>query len=86
MKLDYKSFISRVGTELFQTARYAGNKLIDDAVEEEKIWGMSRAVDSMLECDVSDEKIISMLQKYWDLRLSEAKAIIESAKDAKLKN
>ncbi|MBR3681498.1 MAG: hypothetical protein IKL79_05800 [Clostridia bacterium] len=47
---------------------------------------MSRAVDSMLECDVSDEKIISMLQKYWDLRLSEAKAIIESAKDAKSKN
>lgn len=31
----------------------------------------------MLEAGVADEKIIQMLQKYWDLRLSEGKQFIE---------
>lgn len=37
---------------------------------------------SMLECKVKEDKIIQMLQKYWDLRLSEAKMFVEHQKDA----
>lgn len=31
----------------------------------------------MIEVGVEHEKIIQMLQKYWDLRLSEAKSFVE---------
>ena len=44
----------------------------------------SRAVDAMLECGIPSDKIIAMLQKYWDLRLSEASAIVEAAKKDKI--
>ena len=35
----------------------------------------------MIEADVDEEVIIKMLQKHWDLRLSEATAFIENAKE-----
>ena len=34
----------------------------------------------MLEAEVDEGTIIKMLQKYWDLRLSEAIAFVENAK------
>ena len=54
--------------------------MIDDAVFEERVWGFSRAVDAMLECGVPTDKIVAMLQKYWDLRLSGALTIVEATK------
>lgn len=79
MNQNFKNMVSKLGVELLQNVRDAGNQVIDDAVFEERVWGFSRAVDSMLECGIPTDKIIAMLQKYWDLRLSEASAIVEVA-------
>lgn len=80
MNENFKKIVSKLGVELLQTVRDAGNQVIDDAVFEERVWGFSRAVDAMLECGVPTDKIVAMLQKYWDLRLSEALTIVEAAK------
>lgn len=84
MNPNFMTVASKLGLEVVQAIREAGNQLIDDAVFEEKVWGFSRAVDAMLECNISDEKIIAMLQKYWDLRLSEATQILTAAKEDKI--
>lgn len=84
MSTNYKDVVSKIGNELLQAIRNAGNQLIDDAVFEEKVWGFSRAVDAMLECDIPEEKIIAMLQKYWDFRLSEAEELVETAKEKRI--
>ncbi len=81
MAIDYKKVFSDVGYDLLRTVHDAGNNVINEAVAEERSWGISRAVDSMLECEVPDGKIIEMLQKYWDLRLSEAKEVLTSARE-----
>ncbi len=80
MNENFKNMVSKLGVELLQTVRDAENQVIDDAVFEERVWGFSRAVDAMLECGVPTDKIVAMLQKYWDLRLSEALTIVEATK------
>ena len=84
MTENVKETVSKLGLELLSAVRAAGNRVVDDAVFEEQVWGFSRAVDAMLECDIPDEKIVAMLQKYWDLRLSEASRIVEVAKTERI--
>ena len=48
MNQNFKNMVSKLGVELLQTVRDAGNQVIDDAVFEERVWGFSRAVDAML--------------------------------------
>jgi len=50
MNQNFKNMVSKLGVELLQTVRDAGNQVIDDAVFEERVWGFSRAVDAMIEC------------------------------------
>ena len=38
----------------------------------------------MIEAGVNDDTIIAMLQKYWDLRLSEAEVFLDNARDGKI--
>ena len=44
MNQNFKNMVSKLGVELLQTVRDAGNQVIDDAVFEERVWGFSRAV------------------------------------------
>lgn len=51
MNQNFKNMVSKLGVELLQTVRDAGNQVIDDAVFEERVWGFSRAVDAQTFCD-----------------------------------
>ena len=68
------------GWELLEGIRAKANERISDAEFEERIIGIEKATAAMLEAVVDEETIIKMLQKHWDLRLSEATAFIENAK------
>ena len=68
------------GWDLLNSIREKANERISDAEFEERIIGIEKATIAMLEAGVKDDTVIAMLQKHWDLRLSEAKAFIEDAK------
>ena len=57
MNQNFKNMASKLGVELLQTVRDAGNQVIDDAVFEERVWGFSRAVDAMIELFFDFDKI-----------------------------
>ena len=65
------------GRELLTRIRGNINEHIDEAVFEEKIIGIQKATKAMLEAGVAKDVIIRMLQKYWDLRMSEANSFLE---------
>ena len=56
---------------------YFPNARLDEADFEERVIGIEKATASLKEAKVEDEKIIYLLQKYWDLRLSEAKEFLQ---------
>ena len=69
------------GWELLDKIRQTYDERISDAEFAERIIGIEKATISMLEVGVDEEQIIKMLQKHWDLRLSEATEFIESCKN-----
>lgn len=69
------------GSEMLEHIRNDAQNRLDDAAFEERCIGIDKATSAMLEVGVSDEVVIQMLQKYWDLRLSEAKMFIEHQKN-----
>ena len=76
----FKEAFSGFGWELLDSIRADANERISDAEFEERIVGIKKATAAMLEAGVDEETIIKMLQKHWDLRLSEAIAFIENVK------
>ncbi len=50
--------------------------LIDNAVYTERQNCISISTMMLLEAEVDEEKIVFLLQKYWDLRPSEARNIL----------
>lgn len=64
------------GGEILESIRNSHREIIDDAVFEEKILGIENATAAMIEVGIEDKIIIQMLQKYWDLRLSEATSFV----------
>lgn len=66
-----------LGGELLETIREDMQSRLDDAAFHERIIGIRNATGAMIEAGVEDEIIIQMLQKYWDLRLSEAKSFVK---------
>ncbi len=64
--------------------RGKANERISDAEFEERIVGIEKATISMIEAGVNDDTIIAMLQKHWDLRLSEAEVFLDNARDGKI--
>lgn len=68
---------SDFGRELLENIRNNAHERISDAEFEERIIGIEKATAAMMEAGVEEEIIIKMLQKYWDLRLSEANVFIE---------
>lgn len=77
-----KKAFSGFGLELLEGIRERANERVDDAVFEERIIGIEKATISMIEANVKEETIIKMLQKHWDLRLSEATAAVDKCKCA----
>lgn len=67
------------GKEFLDDIRKGANERISDAVLKERIIGIEKATISMVEAKVEKELIIKMLQKHWDLRLSEAEEIVDWA-------
>ena len=81
MSKPFREAFDGFGQELLDGIRAKANERVRDAVFEERINGIEKATTAMIEADVDEEVIIKMLQKHWDLRLSEATAFIENAKE-----
>ena len=81
MSKPHREAFDGFGRELLDVIRAKANERVRDAVFEERINGIEKATTAMIEADVDEEVIIKMLQKHWDLRLSEATAFIENAKE-----
>lgn len=77
MANEFKKNFSGIGRDLLDNVRSSVQGRIDEAVFEEKIIGIRNATAAMIEIGVEEDKIILMLQKYWDLRFSEAKVFVE---------
>lgn len=80
MANEFRNAFSGFGRELLDNIRESAQGGLDDAAFEERIVGIENATDAMIEVGIEDDKIIRMLQKYWDLRLSEAREIVERRK------
>ena len=72
-----KELLSQAGRFLLKTSREAVANIVDDEVLYERICCIEKTVMAMKELNISDDLIIKMLQKYWDLRLSEATAFVK---------
>ena len=72
-----KEVFKGLGGEILESIRNSHREIIDDVVFEERILGIENATATMIEVGMEDRIIIQMLQKYWDLRLSEAKSFID---------
>ncbi len=71
------------GGEILESIRNSHREIVDDAVFEEKILGIENATAAMMEVGIEDKMIIQMLQKYWDLRLSEATSFVDRQHEIK---
>lgn len=67
---------SGFGSELLESIRENWNARLDEAAFEERVIGIKKATMALREAEVEDEKIVYLLQKHWDLRLSEAKEFL----------
>lgn len=76
----FRNTFSGFGQELLDGVRASFQSHLDEAAFEERVMGIENATSAMLELNIEENKIIEMLQKYWDLRLSEAKMFIEHHK------
>lgn len=81
MAKTFRKAFDGFGRELLDSIRAKANERISDAAFKERINGIEKATTAMIEAGVDEEVIIKMLQKHWDLRLSETTAFIENAKE-----
>lgn len=77
MARSIRDSLSGFGSELLERIREDSNAWLDEAAFEERVIGIEKATAALKEAKVEDEKIIYLLQKYWDLRLSEAKGFLQ---------
>lgn len=73
--------INALGQGVLEGFRLGLQNHVDDETLKEREIGIKNATSAMLELCNDEEKIIQMLQKYWDLRRSEAKWFIEEQKN-----
>jgi hypothetical protein len=76
MARSIRDSLSGFGSELLERIRENSNARLGEAAFEERVIGIEKATAALQEAEVEDEKIIYLLQKYWDLRLSEAKELL----------
>ncbi len=77
MARTFKDSLSGFGSELLESIRKNSYARLDEAAFEERVIGIEKATAALREAEVEDEKINYLLQKYWDLRLSEAKELLQ---------
>ena len=65
--------------------REDSNARLDEAAFEERVIGIEKATAALKEAKAEDEKIIYLLQKYWDIRLSEAKEFLQQERYTEVK-
>ncbi len=70
------------GLELLDNIRQGAKDRLSEAAFEEHIVGIEKATLAMMEAGVERSIIINMLQKHWNLRLSEATAFVDNAENA----
>ena len=82
MSNNFRNAFSGFGTELLERIRADYRDRLNDVAFEERIIGIENATSAMLELNISEEQITQILQKYWDLRLSEARFFINKQKES----
>ena len=75
-----RSIWGEIRVSALQVLRNGVYDKIDEEVYCERVDGIKKATAAMVEAKVKDDMIIKMLQKYWDLRLSEATEFLEEQK------
>ena len=76
-----KDLFYKISAGLLDAVRVTASAHEEQALLEEKLLSIEKTTLAMCEADVKDEVIIKMLQKYWDLRLSEANEFLIGAKE-----
>lgn len=72
--------IKKLANEMVDTLRESVWNKIDQEVTDERWNNIGFAAQAMVESEVSEQQILNMLIKYWDLRPSEAKDVLRFAK------
>ena len=80
MSNEFREAFAGFGWELLDRIRESENEKLSDAAFEERTLGIQNATSAMIEAGVDEETIIRMLQKYWDLRLSDELILLKTAK------
>lgn len=65
---------------IIETVRHVIEQHDEEVIEDMRNVSVVHASDALLEAELSDEKIISLLQKHYDLRKSEAENVLKQAK------
>ena len=69
--------------EIISDLRQRTGEVLEDAALKEEVVCIDKATRALVEAKVSDDEIIRLLQKYWDLRASEAHRFLQQATDYK---
>ena len=78
VKMQFKDFPAEIRSRIQKEQQ----EIIEEAVFNERICSIQKATLALLEAGASKDQIVALLQKYWDLRRSEANRFIEEAEDA----
>lgn len=68
-------------SEILETVIQIIEKHEDEVIEHMRAISIIHGADALLEGELSDEKIILLLQKHYDLRRSEAEKVLQQAKN-----
>lgn len=75
--------IRKLANEMVDTLREGVRNKIDQEVTNERWNNIGYATQAMVESELEERQILKMLIKYWDLRPSEAKDVLNFAKNNK---
>lgn len=67
--------------EVISDLRQRTGEVLEDAALKEEVICIDKATRALIEAKVSDDETIRLLQKYWDLRASEAHRFLQQARD-----
>lgn len=81
----FKGFGAELLADIRQSVKDNATAEAEDAARYQWELGVEKSVAAMLDLKTPDDKIIAMLQKHWDFRLSEAERYLKGYKEWKLK-
>ncbi len=81
MKKTIAETLSGFGYEVLDRIREDHFSRLDEAAFQESVVGIEKATSALYEARIEEERIIQLLQKYWDLRPSEALYFLDRAKE-----